>query len=231
MGRYERAGALLEEGLEIERRARNQWRIEGTLVELAHVAVLQNDPHRALALLNECLVIAGELKDRYALVNIYQQMGFCARDLADYPGARRMFDETLALAREVNAPQAIASATFNLGEIARRQDDLTQTVDHYRESLRLYRKIRMVRALPWLLEGFAMVACAQSRWERAATLFGAAEAGRASHNTPLPPNARVEQTPFVDQVRTSLGEVVFATAWAQGAAITMDEILDVRWQI
>jgi hypothetical protein len=66
------------------------------------------------------------------------------------------------------------------------------------------------------------VAVAQAQSERAARLFGAAEALREAIGTPLPPADRAEHDRSVAAVRTALGEEAFAAAWAEGRALTLE---------
>jgi hypothetical protein len=87
------------------------------------------------------------------------------------------------------------------------------------------------RPLPLCLEGLARVAAAREQKERAARLFGAAEALREAAGAPFPSGARAGTQPaeraaveqHVATVRTALGSEAFAAAWAAGRAMTLDE--------
>ena len=57
----------------------------------------------------------------------------------------------------------------------------------------------------------------------AAGLWGAAEALRETIGTPLPPVERDTYERSVAAVRTQLGEKAFATAWAEGRAMTPEQ--------
>jgi hypothetical protein len=60
--------------------------------------------------------------------------------------------------------------------------------------------------------------------ERAARLWGAAEALRDSLGLPLPPNEHPEYDRSLAAVREALGQETFARAWAAGRAMTLEAV-------
>jgi len=75
----------------------------------------------------------------------------------------------------------------------------------------------------YALEAMAGLAAAQGQNERAAQLFGAAEAARHVTGSPLPVSERNDHEHMVASVRAVLGEEVFVAAWAKGGAMTLEE--------
>jgi hypothetical protein len=75
------------------------------------------------------------------------------------------------------------------------------------------------------LEGLAGVLAAQGQPDRAARLFGAAEALREAITTPLPPTDHVGYERSVAATRAALGKADFAAAWAEGRAMAMQETI------
>ncbi|MBI3973469.1 MAG: adenylate/guanylate cyclase domain-containing protein [Chloroflexi bacterium] len=73
------------------------------------------------------------------------------------------------------------------------------------------------------LEGLARVAGAQGQLEWGARLLGAAEALREAIGAPLPPADRADYDRDVAVVRAGLGEATFATAWAEGRAMSLEQ--------
>jgi hypothetical protein len=61
--------------------------------------------------------------------------------------------------------------------------------------------------------------------ERTARLLGAAEALRAAIGLPLPPAERPDYERTVAAARAQLDEAAFATAWAQGRAMSLDQLV------
>jgi hypothetical protein len=71
----------------------------------------------------------------------------------------------------------------------------------------------------------AAAIAAQGNPAWAAHLWGAAEALREAIGTPLPPVERVPYHWAVAAARTQLGEQAFATAWAEGRALSPEQAL------
>ncbi len=80
----------------------------------------------------------------------------------------------------------------------------------------------------YCLEGLADVAEAQGKLIWAARLWGVAEALREAIGAPLPPVWRADYKRSVAAARTYLGEQAFAAAWAEGRAMTLEEVLAAR---
>jgi hypothetical protein len=72
------------------------------------------------------------------------------------------------------------------------------------------------------LEGLAAVAAAQAQPERAARLFGAAEALRTAVGAPRPHAERAEHERHFAAARAALGEEAFAAAWGAGRAMPLE---------
>ena len=78
---------------------------------------------------------------------------------------------------------------------------------------------------PTALEGLAAAAEAHGQTERAARLFGAAEAWREVAGTPLSPVQRAGYEREVAAVRAQLDAARFAAAWAQGRAMSLEQAI------
>jgi hypothetical protein len=77
----------------------------------------------------------------------------------------------------------------------------------------------------YALEGLAAIAAAQGAGERAARLWGAAEALR--EQTSLPKDALVNQDyeRWMAAARTRFDAATFAAAWAAGRALTLEQAI------
>ncbi len=75
------------------------------------------------------------------------------------------------------------------------------------------------------LEGMAQLAVAEQEPRRAARLFGAAENHREAHGLILPPADQPDYD-SVPSLREALGEEAFATAWAEGRAMTIERAVE-----
>ncbi len=96
------------------------------------------------------------------------------------------------------------------------------------ESLALVREMgdRGIVALG-CLEGLASLAYHQGHLRRAATLLGAVEASHAALGRPrYSPASQIKHEERVASTRAGLGEATFATAWAEGRAMTLEQAIE-----
>jgi hypothetical protein len=76
-----------------------------------------------------------------------------------------------------------------------------------------------------VLEGLAGVAAGQGRTEEAARLFGAAEVIRHTMGVPRWPANEALYQRHVSLTGQVLGEELFARAWEEGRAMTIEEVI------
>ena len=117
----------------------------------------------------------------------------------------------------------MARVLGNLGGVALLQGDLPRAAACSRESLLLHWEVGYKEGVAYALEHLAGVATADGEPERAARLFGAAEALREAIGTPLPPSERTGHERDVQSVRYCLGEEEFAAAWEVGRSLPLEE--------
>jgi hypothetical protein len=75
------------------------------------------------------------------------------------------------------------------------------------------------------LEALATIAGAQGQPQRAACVYGVAEALRDAIGAPLEPSERARYDQSVAAVRAALGGDAFAAAWAAGRAMPLEQAL------
>jgi hypothetical protein len=92
----------------------------------------------------------------------------------------------------------------------------------YEESLTLAQEVAATPLIAACLDGFATLAASDGRPERAARLFGAAEALRTTGDEP---SDRAQYESHVAAVRAALGEERFAASWAAGRALPTEEAI------
>lgn len=108
--------------------------------------------------------------------------------------------------------------------VAQLEGDEKRTVALLRESVGLSSALRDAWALVYGLVGLAGVAARRREPERAAHLFGAAEAlGEAASVTVAFPPTRALYEQDLANVRTQLGAEAFEVSRAEGRAMTMEE--------
>jgi predicted ATPase/class 3 adenylate cyclase/uncharacterized protein HemY len=225
-GDYDQAKALLEESLaqlrELGDKADSAW----MLSNLGILVRLQSDYDQAKAMLEESLSRFRELGDKDNCAWMLGQLGSLARLQGDYGQARVLLEESLSQSRELGDKADSAWELSELGILAQLLSDYDQARDLLEESLRLRRELGDKAGIASCLEGMAEGANIQGDPERAAWLFGAAEALRVAIGGPLPPVERASHEQAVATARAQLGEQAFAAAWQEGRTMPLDKIID-----
>jgi hypothetical protein len=103
------------------------------------------------------------------------------------------------------------------------QDDLGRAADLYRESLSLSWETGLNPIVQSALEGFACVAAVGGETERAARLWGAAQALQETKAIPRDTEFLAEAEARISAVRSGMGEKAWEEAWRKGRAMTLDE--------
>ncbi len=141
LGRYERAKALLGEGLSL---FRQQGALEDVALAVQHLAVAfyhQGAYAEAEARLQESLDLYRELDDPNGVAHSLNNLGNIAEMQGAYDVARGHHREALALRREIGEHRLVAISLVNLGDAAYRAGDVDEARAFYQESVSLRRKI------------------------------------------------------------------------------------------
>jgi predicted ATPase/DNA-binding SARP family transcriptional activator len=223
-GDYATAQAFLKQGLALARELGDKQAIANSLEMLGGAAAEhRGDLLLGRALLEESLAIYRELDDPWGLVWAIHELGRVARRLGDFTTAQSAFEESLARFRELGYPSGPAWSLINLGVLAHRRGQLDAARSLYQESLTICWELEE----KWgIAEGFgslAALAGSLGEAERAARLWGAAEALRERIGSPRPDSARGDYNTRIADARARLGEAAFAAAWAAGRALPLKE--------
>lgn len=119
-----------------------------------------------------------------------------------------------------------AKALNGAGILARDQGHYKVARELHEQSLTIKRELGDKRVVAVSLGSFADLARAESQPERAARLWGAAEALRDAIGAPLPPDARQKYERNLAAVHEALGEEAFAAVWAVGRAMTLEQAVE-----
>ncbi len=225
-GEYERARALHEESLALRRELGHKLDLPSALISLGMVALAQADWERAKPLFEESLALCRDVGDKLGIAASLGNLGIVAAHQGDHERARALLEESKALWHALGAKQGVAGSLNYLGMAARTQGDYAQATTLYRESLLMYRNLEDKYGIAECLVGLAALATATKQAERAARLFGVAEAMRETLKSPTPSSERAAYDQSVAALRALLGEEAFAAAWAQGRSMTLEEAIN-----
>jgi non-specific serine/threonine protein kinase len=255
-GDFARAQSCYQEAIALHRSISNQRELARALGNLGWLLRLQGDYEGARALQEESLVLRRATGHKRGAALALCHLGVLARYAGDYASARRYDEESLALARELNDPGWISQALGELGNLAIRESDFGAARALLDEALALRRALGSLRDIAEVLESMAWASAERglerhatpsdprargrnapsgepiSPWqrrllERAARLFGAAEALRERSNLyAAPPGESTEWETALTGAREALGEAAFTAAWAEGRQMTTEQACD-----
>ncbi len=143
----------------------------------------------------------------------------------EYRRAATLSEESLIIRRQLHDRSNIILSFACLALTTTLLGDLERAMQACQEVLALSKALGYKIGLVYGLEALAGIAGVQGEAERAAILLGAAEALRDAIGTPLPPGLHVIYERVLVTGRAQLGEKSFATAWAQGRALTPEQVL------
>jgi len=221
-GDFETARSLYEQSLPITRETGHRvW--EGMcLLNLGNVSGELGDYEAAESYMEQSLTLRREIGHREGIANSLDSLGVLASGRGELAKARAYLEEALALQRELGL-KGRTGTLISLGDLARQTGDLNAARALLSESISLCRELGGQRSLAFALEGFAHLAQAEGRNERAVRHFGAADALREKLGTPRGSTDSVETDRALADLRAALGEDVFTRDWEAGRAMDADE--------
>jgi non-specific serine/threonine protein kinase len=216
----------LEEGLATFRELGDKYGIAYALVTLGEVLVMQEDAEGAMRLLEECMELAQELGDVNRIGWTFNHLGHVAQIQGNYDRATQLHLESMPLfSKSWMGLLCLPWAHQGLGETALAQGKAALAATHLLEALGLFQDLGDRAGISWCLAGLAGVAALDEEPERAAWLWGAAEALRQSIGARSAPAARATHERLQAEVRQQLGEAAFNAKWAEGQAASMEEAI------
>lgn len=225
-GEYERNLAQQEEVLGIFRALGDQQRIGWVLYGLAWtLCSTQGDLTRATALAEESLAIFRATGDAWLLAEPLCILGVIRGQQGRLAEGRALLEEGLAMYQAQQRPLPLFLHQRKLARLLMQQGDLLAAHALYQASRAYLPASGFQPHVAAYLEGWGLVITALGAPERAALLWGTAEALREAIDAPMFPIYRAEYAQAVTSARTRLRKEAFAAAWAEGRAMTPAQAL------
>lgn len=224
-GNYDASRALYEESLLIRKELGDTWGVARLLGNLGLLAYFQFDYAQSHSLHLESLALFKELQDDEGVVNELVNLGDIFHAQRELSAADSFYRESTTIARRLKDQWGLAYAIKGLADVAFEQGDFSTASSHYEECLVLFQKGADYAGLPFALESVAALARAKNQLEKAARIFGAADALRKRTHTPLPPPNQNTHQMNLSILQQQLDPATFAMAWMEGSAMTIDQAI------
>ena len=233
-GEYAGARARLEESLTLFRELGNPYGTAFSLYFLANYAIVGPGDlplTQGHLLAEESLALFRDIGARNFEANALTILGEITFYQGDTTTARQLLEQSCTHYREMGYEALLAWTLPLLGKVLVAEGDLAAARVACEESLMLEMRVNEGQSfldIAPTLEGLAAVVAAQGEPTWAARLLGRAEAQRVTINTPLPPLDRANYEHAVALALAGLDEASFAAAWAEGRAMTLEQVFAAR---
>ncbi len=225
MGQDERAAKLFERGLDIARAIADQPMISQALGGLARVA-LRTDVAEGRRIAREALDVSVAADDEAVRSNALHLLGVGAQIAGDLPEAKEWMTQRLALVRTQGNQFLVASEAGNLSMVERQLGNLDAAESLSHESLQISESIGDRFNTPFVFSGLASIATERGRFERAATLVGAAEALMEAQHMAWPPDERPHYERLLADLPNAMGADAFERTRAAGKSMATADAVD-----
>jgi predicted ATPase/uncharacterized protein HemY len=219
---YDAAQRIFEESLAISQALGFQSAAADSLHHLAGVAYMQGDYAAARRRCGEALARWQPMGNKRGIAMALNTLGNIAVEEGDYATAQQRLEESLDLFRELGDRSNVPGLLYNLGEVALLRGAEGQAAAHCREGLKLYAEQRNRHGIAGCLKVLGKVAIRAGQWDRAARLLSASAATESGSGS-VAPDASADLGEQVATLRARLGEDAFATEWARGQELMLDQ--------
>jgi predicted ATPase/DNA-binding CsgD family transcriptional regulator len=222
LGDVPAAVAFAEEGLALARELGDPLALGRALFAVGLARAFSDDVARAAAAYEEAVSLMRQTGVPILEAMVLGELGDTRLLMGDVAEAVLLLDEALALLRRTESAVGIAVTIGERAHAARMQGDQALAAHLFAESITVAAEIGSERLLLGAVAGLAGVALALGQPERAVCLLGAVEALRVTSGLGRMPHA-AHTARILAEVRTSLPEPAFATAWEEGRHLSVAE--------
>ncbi len=221
------ARRLLQESLALWRELGDTWGIALALSNLGLVIQNQGDDGLAEALYTESLALRQQRGDTAGIALSLDNLGNLAYMQGNLARAKTLHEESLTLKREVGDVGGAMASLMNLWLVTAAQGNAQSKIARVRvlieENLTLINECGNTADIVNFVEELAEVVAKEGQPAKAARLLGTAAARRAATGAARLPRDQTSYDCTVITVRAALGEKAFATTWAAGAALSLEQ--------
>ncbi len=226
LGRTDGVQKLLEDSLAAARESGDKYAIGVPLALYGQALVLtQGDFETARSYYTEAEKLLWEGSDLWSATMTMLSGGLVAKFRGDYVGARRQFAACEPLFRDLGDQHRLNMIKSEIAHIDRYEGRYEQAEAAYRQTIREWQRLGHRAAIAHQLECFATIAKACEDDQRAARLFGAADALRERIQIPMTVQERAEYDREVAELQAGMEDKAFGALWAEGRGMSMEQAI------
>jgi predicted ATPase/class 3 adenylate cyclase len=186
--------------------------------------LLTIDPARSLPLYAEAIACTERSGDHLTNSVLHNNASGHAMQAEDIAAARAHLDAAAQAMQQIGYQGSIV--IVNLGYVLHAEGDPDGARSTFEAALRIGRRNGDNRSMADACLGLARLAGDAGDWDRAAVLYGAAQAFQDRTTTPWEEFDERYLRDILDQARTHLGDEQLGRAYAQGMALSPEKALD-----
>lgn len=224
-GDYPQAKTLLLEALALHRATGDRRGIANVLNNLGNIADDMGEYETAREAMEEAVSLYRAIGDTGYLGLALGNLGNITRSQGRLAEARVIYQESLTLRRQVGDRRGMTYPMMGLGAIALLEKNFVEAHALFRECLAVRWEVGEKTGIPIAIEYFADLAAGQGDLSQAGQLYSVAQAMREAIRFPRPPIDETEHQQKLTVLREQMEIEPFETAWRQGNAMRVEEVV------
>jgi predicted ATPase/class 3 adenylate cyclase len=193
-------------------------------------AFASGDFAKAKALHERACELLKEHGNRWTYAITLYGLGNIAIALNDFETAREKFNLAMQIMQELGSKRNVVMVKSDLAHILRLEGNYSEAISSYHGTIREWQKLGHRAAVAHQLESIAFICKALEKVERALRLFGAAQALREKIQIDMTAQEREVYEKEVADLKANMDEKEFASLWAGGRSMTMEEAIELAME-
>lgn len=224
-GRYAAACTMYAESLTLLRETNDRWRMAYTMLYLGIVRFIMLDGASARRLAVDTLAHFRAVGDQWGVAISLNFLGDLSTAAGEPAEAQANLTEALALSQQSEDQLGAARSLASLGHAALAQGNLPLARRYYEQCLSAAGEVGYRLLMAQCVAGLASIAAKDGQAARATRLFGAAAAVLDALDTAdgTLASTGIDTSRGLAGARAALGEEQFATTWAEGQAMSLEQ--------
>ena len=195
------------------------------LGNLGIVLSRQGNHRQAAAYHSQALDLYQRMDNKLRVADALHDTGVATQRADDYECGAELLRQALAIRWEFGDAGAATHSLVHLGFGDYKQGNHASARAYFREALEVLRELGDKFVISECLEGLAYVATVEEDAERAAWLFGAAEALRRATGISVYPHDAASHESAIIKARARLDDEAWHKAWTRGQDMSMEQAI------